>query len=79
MSVVDPPRNSSRISGRPPSRALERAFRGLCLFAALLPVLVLAVLLFDVVRTGLGRIDVQFLTSFPSRRPSSSRRGSSAT
>ena len=58
-----------RTTGRPPSRALERAFRLLCLFAALLPVAVLAVLLFDVVRTGIGRIDLQFLSSFPSRRP----------
>ncbi len=54
---------------RPPSRTLEHGFRWLCLLAALLPVAVLGVLLFDVVRTGIGRIDVQFLTSFPSRRP----------
>lgn len=54
---------------RPPSRTLEQGFRWLCLLAALLPVAVLGVLLFDVVRTGIGRIDVQFLTSFPSRRP----------
>jgi phosphate transport system permease protein len=56
---------------RPPSRALERTFASLCLLAALLPVGLLVVLLFDVVATGLGRIDMQFLTSFPSRRPES--------
>jgi len=58
-----------RLSRRPPSRALERAFRGLCLLAVLLPVALLGVLLFDVIRTGIARIDVEFLTSFPSRRP----------
>lgn len=58
-------------SPRLPSRTLERAFHGVCLLAALLPIVVLAVLLFDVVRTGIARIDGQFLTSFPSRRPES--------
>lgn len=56
---------------RPPSRTLERAFAAVCLLAALLPVGLLAVLLFDVVSSGLSRIDMQFLTSFPSRRPES--------
>lgn len=57
--------------GRPPSRTLERAFAATCLLAALLPVGLLAVLLFDVIANGLARIDLQFLTSFPSRRPES--------
>lgn len=55
----------------PPNRTLERAFAATCLLAALLPVGLLAVLLFDVISTGIARIDLQFLTSFPSRRPES--------
>ena len=54
---------------KPPSRALERAFAGLCLAAALLPLLLLFVLLADVVYDGLSRLDWAFLTSYPSRRP----------
>jgi phosphate transport system permease protein len=57
------------VNSRPPSRALERGFRMLCLIAALLPVAVLGILLLDVVRAGIDRIDLQFLTSYPSRRP----------
>ena len=54
---------------RLPNRALERGFHGLCLIAALLPIAVLGILLFDVFRTGIERLDTQFLTSFSSRRP----------
>lgn len=50
------------------SHHLERAFRGLCLGAAVLPILVLLVLLVDVGIDGFGRIDWDFLTSYPSRR-----------
>jgi phosphate transport system permease protein len=61
----------SALKDRPPSRVLEQGFRILCLLAALLPVSLLAVLLFDVVRSGIDRLDWQFLSSFPSRRPAS--------
>lgn len=54
---------------RLPSRTLETAVRWVCLFAATLPVMVLAVLLFDIVGKGIARVDLDFLTSFPSRRP----------
>lgn len=56
--------------GRPPNRALERGFAALCLFATLLPVAVLVLLLGDVVVTGIGRVDLDFITSYPSRDPS---------
>lgn len=56
-------------STRTPSRTLENAVRWVCLLAALMPVMMLAVLLFDVVVKGVGRIDLEFLSSFPSRRP----------
>ncbi|MGM0574517.1 MAG: phosphate ABC transporter permease PstA [Myxococcota bacterium] len=46
----------------------ERAFAGLCLAAAVVPLLVLAVLVADVSVTGLGRLNWQFLTDFPSRK-----------
>ena len=58
-----------RRTTRPPSRALEQAVRWVCLLAALMPVIVLAVLLFDVVGKGIERLDLQFLGGFPSRRP----------
>ena len=49
--------------------AAERAFRAVCLLALVLPLLLLAVLLFDAVRDGWARLDWGFLTSYPSRRP----------
>jgi phosphate transport system permease protein len=48
---------------------LERGFAALCLFATLLPVLVLLLLLGDVVVTGIGRVGWDFITSYPSRIP----------
>jgi phosphate transport system permease protein len=55
--------------GRAPNRLLERGFVGLCFFATMLPIVVLALLLGDVVVTGIGRVSWDFLTSFPSRNP----------
>jgi phosphate transport system permease protein len=57
------------LTTRAPSRSLERAVRWVCLFAALLPLMMLGVLLVDVVGKGIARIDLQFLTGFPSRHP----------
>ena len=48
----------------------ERLFAGLCLVAALLPLALLALLVVDVTLDGAGRLSWDFLTSFPSRRPS---------
>ncbi|GMV40709.1 MAG: phosphate transport system permease protein PstA [Myxococcales bacterium] len=48
-------------------RLAERAFAAACLGAALLPLVVLAVLVGDVVVTGLDRLSWDFLTSYPSR------------
>ncbi len=45
-------------------------FYGLCLAASLVGILVLAVLLGSILAKGLGSLDWQFLTSFPSRFPS---------
>lgn len=46
----------------------EKAFRWLCLSAVLLPVGMLFILLADVFIDGVGRIDADFLTSYPSRK-----------
>lgn len=51
-------------------RTSERLFAGLCLFSVLLPLFVLSVLVIDVALDGLERVGWDFLTSFPSRRPS---------
>ncbi len=56
-------------STRRRSRLLERAFAGLCLAAALLPLALLFALLGDVIYDGLSRLDWAFVTSYPSRRP----------
>lgn len=48
-------------------RLAERAFAAACLGAALLPLVVLAVLVGDVVVTGLDHLSWDFLTSYPSR------------
>ena len=65
--MTNPPKSIER-SARARSHLLERGFRALCLFAAVLPIAVLAGLLLDVTIDGLGRVDWDFLTSYPSRR-----------
>lgn len=50
-------------------RRVERGFEWLSLAATLFGLVVLAALLVDVVRDGLPRLDWQFITSYPSRRP----------
>jgi phosphate transport system permease protein len=50
-------------------RLLADAFRYLCLAMTLSGLVFLALLLFQVARDGLGWLDWQFLTSFPSRLP----------
>lgn len=50
-------------------RMSERSFQLLALFCLSLALLVLTSLLVSLVIDGLGRINPQFLTSFPSRRP----------
>jgi len=49
-------------------RLTEKLFVGLCLFAVLLPLGLLGFLLVDVLADGLGRVDWNFVTSYPSRR-----------
>ena len=49
-------------------RTSERIFVAACVLCVVLPLLVLAVLLGDVLTTGFARLDWQFLTSFPSRK-----------
>src|SRR5687768_13168183 len=46
----------------------ERAFVGLCLFAVLLPVLMLVSLLGRLVFDGMSRLNFDFLSSYPSRK-----------
>lgn len=43
-------------------------FKGLCFFAAAVASLLLVTLLFFILRDGLGRLNWDFITSFPSRR-----------
>ena len=52
-------------------RAMDRLFQVIFLLASLIGILALAVLLFDVVRKGIGWLDWEFLTRFPSRFPTS--------
>jgi phosphate transport system permease protein len=47
---------------------LDRSFARACLFALVLPVLVLAVLFGDVIIDAAPRLDWDFITSYPSRR-----------
>lgn len=54
---------------RKPSRTLERAFAGVCLGAAVLPIALLVLLLGDVVLDGAQRLGWDFVTSYPSRKP----------
>jgi phosphate transport system permease protein len=50
-------------------RRNDGLFKLLSFAATIVGLIVLAVLVIDVLRTGLPRIDWQFLTSFPSRKP----------
>ncbi len=51
-------------------RALERAFTVLCAAAVFVPLAILALLVLDVARRGIGRLGWDFLTSYPSHRAS---------
>jgi len=63
-------RDPSRFNVRTQSRArIGAAFAVTCFLATLVGVLVLAALLFDIVRDGWSHLSVDFLTSFPSRMP----------
>lgn len=55
-----------RLAARKRKNAL---FHTLCLVASLVGILVLVILLADILAKGLGSLDWQFLTSFPSRFP----------
>ncbi len=55
------------VRAAPSSRALERAFAGLCLAAVLLPIALLLALLGDVLYDGLSRLDWAFVTSSSAR------------
>lgn len=50
-------------------RRNERLFEWMSLAATLVGLVVLAALVFDVLRDGLPRLDWQFMTSYPSRKP----------
>ncbi len=62
----DPSRFAPRITQR---RLIASGFAALCLFATLIGVVVLAALLFDIVRDGAGKLNWSMLTGFPSRFP----------
>ncbi|MDD9945663.1 MAG: phosphate ABC transporter permease PstA [Myxococcales bacterium] len=54
--------------GARPRRRSERAFLFLAVAAVVIPLACLVLLLADVLQVGLGRIDLSFFTSFPSRK-----------
>ncbi|MDH5674821.1 MAG: phosphate ABC transporter permease PstA [Myxococcales bacterium] len=58
------------LQDRGKERFLEAGFRLLCAFAVLLPLSLLALLIGDLLLDALGRIDLDFLQSYPSRRAS---------
>jgi phosphate transport system permease protein len=60
----DPDRFAPRLAAR---ARLGTIFQVVCLAATLIGVFVLGILLWDIVRTGAGRLTVAFLTGFPSR------------
>jgi phosphate transport system permease protein len=60
----DPQRFNARLGAR---AWIGVAFHMLCLLATLVGIVVLAALLYDVVRVGGGRLSWDFLTGFPSR------------
>jgi phosphate transport system permease protein len=60
----DPQRFNVRLGAR---AWLGSAFHVLCLLATLVGIVVLGALLYDVIRTGGGRLTWDFLTGFPSR------------
>jgi len=51
------------------SKLYEKAFIGLALAAVVLPLLLLAVLIADVIIDSSGRLGLDFLSSYPSRKP----------
>ncbi len=57
------------MKGKRRGKVFERVFRGVCLVAMTLPLIVLAVLIVDVAQDGLQRLGWDFLTSYPSRLP----------
>lgn len=73
MSPTTPARTTSEMAralAAPRARqARERLFQLVLVGATLLSLLALAVLLFDVLGDGLGRLDLSFLTSYSSRTP----------
>jgi len=50
-------------------KLFEKAFIGLCLTAVVLPLCLLALLIADVVIDSSGRLSLDFLTNYPSRKP----------
>jgi phosphate transport system permease protein len=79
MSTIEPrtraaaQRDPSHFHVRLGARARFGAiFRIVCLLATLVGIVVLALLLFDILRDGAGSLTLQFLQDFPSRRASSS-------
>lgn len=50
-------------------KALALAFATICALAAAAGIAILALLLFDVFRTGISRVGWDFINSFPSRKP----------
>ena len=50
-------------------RIVDKLFFIVCLSAMIIPMLLLIILLGDVLMTGIERLNLNFLTSFPSRKP----------
>jgi phosphate transport system permease protein len=73
MAISTPERTARRAVadlGRPTGRTFkERAFMWLLLVGTLISLLVLAVLIIDILRDGLGRLNLSLLTDYTSRFP----------
>lgn len=73
MTLSTPARSAARaverLSRPPHRRTSERLFRWAMGACTLVGILVLAVLLVDILRDGIGRLSLDFLTSYSSRRP----------
>lgn len=67
-----PPSDLSKggaLVGSEGSRGVEQAFKAICFLSLILPLLLLAVLFVDVLVDAAPRLSLDFLRSFPSRKP----------
>ncbi len=72
MKITDPSRETSQkkdLTLESINENIERSFKAITVLALVLPLILLAILLFDAFMTGRSRLTLDFITSFPSRFP----------